>query len=1088
MKTMKTMLAACAAMAMAQAGGYTLWWDKGVGEEAMTSSYWKGWWNNGWQHKLPDEGDTIALNDGNALTLREGDALKVASVEIGQGKAFDDGGNTVYMTGGTLEITGDGYLGAEGTGKGYWHQTGGTVVLGNGKSWCVGGGGYGKMTLGGTGRLVTENGHVYAGPWWSNNYAGGGTGDMEVTSGGEVVTRNFIFSEGSTLTFAGGKVTVDSKDGNLFQGNGEVFAGDGGIIIDTGALDISLGKPLLAAEGATSGGLVKNGSGILRMATGNTWKPGIITINEGEVVAYAPDALPIAVLDGVGQITLAEGAKLSLGAGWSIAEVDALRELETVQGEIEHTVSLDEGHVTVASDLSGEDTELYNPKTGAYTLTLTGENDFGGKLVVAQGILAADFGQGIAETDNLQLCQEDVNHSASFAPLSGKVTQNIGDGEGEISILEGATAGFSAVVPTDVTLFNDVDRRITFGANGGNIPSAKFLLNGLYATSDIHFLNPINLNGASTTLDLYVNSTEGDAWLDGTFAYFNADGTLAADHGTFGKNGAGRLVMPPTVSFNQLYASGGTLSFRENSAVALGLVRAQGGAIEFESGANVSVSNDGITSSSGSVLFDNAKVTLSKGDFAVSGSGKITVKGGTFTDTSGGWLKAEGNGEMVFTDGAEVGISPEIHIGYQSKDTPTSSLTVTGGATLRPRLLGIDSGILNIAGEDTLIDLSGDGAHLWMGSTAYQRGTGEVNMTGGTIYEPNSDISIGRRQGATCIFRISGGKIVLGNGKSLVVGDYSNGYLYVDGTGIVDTSDANGIALNTHWNKIGDSDVYSETALLMMRGGEVKAKKVYAASANRDDTSVAFDGGRLTLLSNETPAFNNVKKLYVGVNGGEINTSGYSTRSYGAFAALTNQTDTTAAQIPADYASVPAFVKSGEGTFTLVGENTYACATEVREGTLALQAGTSLPEDQIVRLEGGVLDLGGNTQKVKAIVGTGTVKNGTIIATDGIYPGGAGTVGTLDFDGAAFKGKVVVDASGDASDLVRISGMEAFDLDGVSFELADPDSFDARSITILSAPKIAGTVVFTNLPGRYRARSTGSSVKVGLSGFVIIIR
>ena len=64
------------------------------------------------------------------------------------------------------------------------------------------------------------------------------------------------------------------------------------------------------------------------------------------------------------------------------------------------------------------------------------------------------------------------------------------------------------------------------------------------------------------------------------------------------------------------------------------------------------------------------------------------------------------------------------------------------------------------------------------------------------------------------------------------------------------------------------------------------------------------------------------------------------------------------------------------------GTNTYKCATDVAEGTLRLAGGDTpgvLPTNGVVRVTGGTLDLGGNEQTVRALVGTaGAVANGTL--------------------------------------------------------------------------------------------------------------
>ena len=116
------------------------------------------------------------------------------------------------------------------------------------------------------------------------------------------------------------------------------------------------------------------------------------------------------------------------------------------------------------------------------------------------------------------------------------------------------------------------------------------------------------------------------------------------------------------------------------------------------------------------------------------------------------------------------------------------------------------------------------------------------------------------------------------------------------------------------------------------------------------------------------------------------------------------------------------------------GTNTYKCATDVAAGTLRLAGGESpgvLPTNGVTRVTGGTLDLGGNEQTVRALVGTaGSVTNGTLVATEGIYPGGAGAVGSFTC-GAALEGalSIDVDAEGACDQIVAQGTLDISNLD-----------------------------------------------------------
>ena len=136
----------------------------------------------------------------------------------------------------------------------------------------------------------------------------------------------------------------------------------------------------------------------------------------------------------------------------------------------------------------------------------------------------------------------------------------------------------------------------------------------------------------------------------------------------------------------------------------------------------------------------------------------------------------------------------------------------------------------------------------------------------------------------------------------------------------------------------------------------------------------------------------------------------------------------------ADWLTAPAFKKTGKETLTMSGTNTYRCATDVAEGTLTLAGGETpgvLPTTGVLRVTGGTLDLGGNEQTVRALVGTaGSVTNGTLVATEGIYPGGAGAVGSFTC-GAALEGalSIDVDATGACDQIVAQGTLDISNID-----------------------------------------------------------
>ena len=141
-------------------------------------------------------------------------------------------------------------------------------------------------------------------------------------------------------------------------------------------------------------------------------------------------------------------------------------------------------------------------KRGPAPLTLTGANDWGGTFTVYEGTLVADFGQGLAATDNLVL------NGGAYCPLTSETfTGTFGDPDGQLLVAADAVAaGFSAYGhPLTVRYGNDASQPLVVGSDafGANM----LVLNDDWANETLTLEN--DLTGEDGTfLRVYVgNST-----------------------------------------------------------------------------------------------------------------------------------------------------------------------------------------------------------------------------------------------------------------------------------------------------------------------------------------------------------------------------------------------------------------------------------------------------------------------------------------------------------------------------------------------------------------------------------------------------
>lgn len=200
---------------------------------------------------------------------------------------------------------------------------------------------------------------------------------------------------------------------------------------------------------------------------------------------------------------------------------------------------------------------------------------------------------------------------------------------------------------------------------------------------------------------------------------------------------------------------------------------------------------------------------------------------------------------------------------------------------------------------------------------------------------------------------------------------------------------------------------------------------------------------------------------------------------------------TANAEAGPDHLPDTAFVKTGAGTLTLSGANTYAVDTRVAEGTLALATGASLPSATSVELvEGAGLDLGGAAQTVAGLSGSGLVTNGTLTATDGVRPGGTDAAGTLTLADATLCGTAEIDffADGTCDRLVCAKG--AFDASGLSLRLAGTERLVAGTVYTLveSTGGVTGRFVQANVPNGWNLSYGARRISLSRAGCVVFIR
>ncbi len=172
-------------------------------------------------------------------------------------------------------------------------------------------------------------------------------------------------------------------------------------------------------------------------------------------------------------------------------------------------------------------------KLGNGVVKLTGSNTGFTQARVDDGVLAAKFGQGLPSNCNIVL------NSGAWAPLEERCTNTVGDGEGQISSINGHKLHF---VSLDMPLVLDI------GGKGENFNLASYGDNIYFNYSDIASwdgctIHPVTISNRLVGVDhVYANSTSitfakgfdtgsatRDAILEGSATFVIPDAGEAAD-------------------------------------------------------------------------------------------------------------------------------------------------------------------------------------------------------------------------------------------------------------------------------------------------------------------------------------------------------------------------------------------------------------------------------------------------------------------------------------------------------------------------------------------------------------------------------
>ena len=587
--------------------------------------------------------------------------------------------------------------------------------------------GSGSITKTGAGTLILSG---------TNTYSGGTT----ISAG--------TLSIGSDTNIGSGTNTIGNKGTLLLSGNG-TYTNDW-TLSGAGSAIATDNNNTLSGVLSGNGGLTKTGAGTLTLTGNNTYAGGT------------------AINDGTLKGNIASGTDLSIAASAIYGGDNKAHSVGGLNGggKILNTDGLTVQSGDFAGFIDNSNTSL--TKTGAGTLTLTGNNAYTGSTTISEGTLKGNIASGTDLSIAASATYDGDNKARSVGGLNGggKILNTDG-----LTVQSGDFAGFIDNSNTSLTKTGAGTLTLT-GNNaytGSTTISEGTLKGNIASGTDLSI-------AASATYD-GDNKARSVGGLNGGGKILNTDG-LTVQNGTFGgvidnsntsltKTGAGTL----TLTRNNAYTGGttiseGTLKGNIASGTDLSIVdnatydgdnkaRSVGG---LNGGGNI-LNTDGLTVQSGTFggVIGNSNTSLIKtgaGTLTLTGTnaytGSTTISEGTLkgniasgTDLSiadsatyDGDNKARsvgglnGAGNILNTDGLTVQSGDFAG----SIDNSNSGLTKTGAGTLTLSGTNTYTGMTTVRSGTLALgsDLTSNQLTLY-GGTVFDRGSHNHSLDNGIL-------------------------------------------------------------------------------------------------------------------------------------------------------------------------------------------------------------------------------------------------------------------------------------------------------------------------------------------------------------------
>ena len=706
---------------------------------------------------------------------------------------------------------------------------------------------------------------------------------------------------------------------------------------------LTLAGVISRASAVTSAvGLSKTGAGTLKLTGINTYQ-GDTSIDEGELE-----------LDNASGNVIAQSANviLATGSGSPKLSITTNQTLRSLQGGGE--VAIANGQRLTVNQIAGANT-TYNgvisgagaaglSKTGAGTLTLSGQNTYAGTTLVNAGKLAITHDDALGAT---------------------------GDGNGT-TVASGATL--------------ELRGRTSFDASGtlngySNITVAEnLILNG----GTLRNLHGFNIVSGTITLgaDSLIDSHRDEDTVVGTIdpGQPGCPGTVACES----KGLPGRLTLSGVISSGS--NNYGLTKLGLNNLVLSG-ANTYGGRTIVAQGALTASHNSALgATAGGTIVYNNANLSL-QGNIAI-GAEALTLAGGSLNSGTGnnswagdialGFTRVRNNDGTVTTgttsatshirallgnlritgnislrsgmNAAARAHTLEIFTTPAFGRTPASAVTISGDISgTDGRLTKLGGGKLTLSGTNSYTGLTQIGRAATTSPVAPAVSGGELELQGGNAIANGGAVNLanvantkltvtrGETIGALSGGGAAGGNIQIESGQTLTVNQSANTSYngLIRGAGGLEKTGTGALTLGGA-NTYGGTTLVSGGALIITNSRALGATGAAAGTTVNTGAILRLGGNNLNVGEALTLAGGTLDNP-AGDNeySGAITLTGTGTLASAAGHTLT---------VSGNIGGAGGLSKTGAGTLTLsgTGDNTYAGATQVAAGILRIRKSSAL--------------------------------------------------------------------------------------------------------------------------------------------------